>query len=273
MNAMQKTLTAAVLAAASAGAFAASNDGLPANGTGTGVGDLIFAYEAADASASILWDLSDGANDLNFTDMLSATAFTISNPDVTAFMTANPGGRWNIFGLTNSKTSGTTSSILYNQAGLGVTVNGAINPNQPNGSAINGAYVEGRIDVYAQWVSNANTLGAFPDNGTTLAGASDLWAFSDPTRGSVLANQQATGLVGDTLAYWTILIDNTVTRGVSANATNALGRAAMFSQLGNFSLDAGGNLAYSTAPVPVPAAVWLMGSALAGLGAMRRRKA
>ncbi len=38
-----------------------------------------------------------------------------------------------------------------------------------------------------------------------------------------------------------------------------------------FDLDAVGAVNYETAPVPVPAAVWLFGSALAGLATLRRR--
>jgi hypothetical protein len=274
MNAMYKTLTAAVLAAASAGAFAASNDGLPSNGTGTGVGDLMFAYEAADGTASIVWDLADGSNDLNWTDLLAATGFTISNVEVSNFISANPGGRWNIFGLTNTKTAGTGSNMIYNQAGFGVTINGAADPASATGNT--GGKIEGHMDSAAGWISAANGAG-LADNGTLTAGEFDAWAFSDNNHGGssgFLAGQFATGLIGETLGYWTILIDNTVARGLSANdATKALGRAPFFTQLGNFTLGLDGSLAYSTAPVPVPAAVWLMGSALAGLGVMRRRKA
>ena len=131
------------------------------------------------------------------------------------------------------------------------------------------------MDNAAAWISAANA-GGLTDNGTLLAGEFDGWSFSDNNHGGssgFLAGQFATGLIGETLGYWTILIDNTVTRGLSASPTNAQGRAPFFSQLGNFTLGVDGSLTYSTAPVPVPAAVWLMGSALAGLGVMRRRKA
>lgn len=273
MNVVQKTLTAVLLAAGSTGAFAASSDGLPSNGTGSGVGDLMFAYEAADGTASIVWDLSDGANDLNWTDMLSATGFTISNVDVSNFIAANPDGRWNIFGLTNTKTTGTGSTIVYDQAGFGVTVNGPADPTSATGNT--GGKLEGLMDNAAAWIAAANA-GGIEENGALVAGEFDAWAFSDNNHGGssgFLAGQFATGLIGDTLGYWTILIDDSVARGFSASATNALGRAPIFNQLGAFTLGLDGSLTYSTAPVPVPAAVWLMGSALAGLGVMRRRKA
>jgi len=270
-----KSLTAAVLlAAASGAAFAASNDGLPANGVGNGTGDLVFAYEAADGQSSILWDLSNGADDLDWTSMLSKTSFSISNTNVTSFVAANPGGRWNIFGLTNTKTSGTTpSNIVYNKAGVGITVNGAPNLNSTTGNT--GAKIETAMDTLAQWIADAN-FGGFPNNGTLTATAADLWQFSSNNHGGAsgfLAGQFATGLVDTTLGYWNILIDSTVQRGLSASSSNALGKAPTFAQLGTFNFASNGNLVYSTAPVPVPAAVWLMGSALAGIAATRRRKA
>ena len=281
MNGALKALAAASLMAAGIGnALAASNDGLPTNGTGTGAGDLMFAYEAADGQSSIIWDLSNGADDLTWTSILSASAFTISNPGVASFVTANPGGRWNLFGLTNTKTSGTGSALKYDKAGYGLTIKqGAENFNAPNGNS--GGKIEILMDNNAAWISAANA-GGLADNGSLVAGAADPWQFSaGGTHSAFIADQNATGLVGETLAYWTILIDNTVTRGLSSNATNALGKSPVFTLVTNaqgqamgFTFNANGDLSYAAAaPVPVPGAVWLMGSAIAGLAGLRRRKA
>jgi hypothetical protein len=285
-----KTLAAGVLLATGASnALAASNDSVVVNnvnqfGGGSGTGDLVFAYEALDingAAQSILWDLSNGADDLTFTSILSSGAFTINNPDVTAFVAANPGGRWNLFGLTNTKKSGSNNNanMTWNKGGYALTVNTGtdMTVNAADITAVTGGAVEGFMVNNAQWIAAANNAG-FTDNGTLTAGPADAWQFNaGATHSAFIANQNATGLVGDTLGFWTILIDDTVTRGFSPSASNAKGRSAIASMVmlegkpAGFTFAANGDLSY--APVPVPAAVWLMGSAIAGLGVMRRRKA
>jgi len=291
MNVALKTLAAGVLlAVGTASALAASNDSVVVNnanqfGSGSGIGDLVFAYEAIDgtgAAQSILWDLSNGADDLTFTSILGSGAFTLNNPEVTAFVSANPGGRWNIFGLTNTRKSGNinANTMIWDQGGYALTVNpGAdgIIGTADDIAPVSGGAVEAFVVNNAQWIAAANDAG-FPDNGTLTAGPADAWQFNaGATHSAFIAGQNATGLVDQTLGFWTILIDDTVTRGLSPNANNAKGRPAIASMVmlggapATFTFSANGDLTY--APVPVPAAVWLMGSAIAGLGVMRRRKA
>lgn len=289
MNVALKTLAAGVLLAVGVtNALAASNDSVVVNnvnqfGGGTGAGDLVFAYEAIDingSAQSILWDLSNGADDLTFTSILSSGAFTINNPDLTAFVAANPGGRWNIFGLTNTKKSGSNNNanMTWNKGGYALTVNTGADKtvNAADIAPVTGGAVEGFMVNNAQWINAANNAG-FPDNGTLTAGPADAWQFNaGSTHSAAIAGQNATGLVGETLGFWTILINDTMTRGFNANA-GARGAQAIASMVmlhgkpAGFTFEANGDLKY--APVPVPAAVWLMGSAIAGLGAMRRRKA
>lgn len=270
--------TAVLLALGSTSAFAASNAGLPGFGTQTDPGDLVFAYAAADGQSSIVWDLSNGSDDLTWGSILGSTGFTISNAAVSGFVAANPGGRWAIFGLTNTSLGGAGSNLQYDQAGFGLTIaGGAPDVDAPNGNK--GGDIEAELRISANWLTAANA-GGLPDNGALVATAADPWLF---VPGSGIASQSnVSGLVGETLAYWTILIDNTVTRGLNANTPNkALSNAPFFTQVTNaqgeamgFTFAADGSLSYGAIqPVPVPAAVWLMGSALAGLGALRRRQA
>ncbi len=277
MNGTFKAVSTAVLLAfGSTGAFAASNAGLPSAGTEVDPGDLIFAYAAADGQSSVVWDLSNGSDDLSWGSILTSTGFTISNAIVNQFVTANPGGRWSVFGLTNTKVSGTGANLQYDQAGFGLTVaGGAPDVDVSNGN--NGTKLESQMKNSGAFIDALNG-GGLADNGALLATAADPWLFL-PEKG--IAAQNASGLVGETLAYWTILIDNTVTRGLNSSQPNkALGNAPFFTQVTNaqgeamgFTFAADGSLTYGAIqPVPVPAAAWLMGSALAGLGVLRRRR-
>jgi len=278
MNGTIKAVSTAVLfALGSTSAFAASNAGLPGIGTQTDPGDLVFAYAAADGQSSIVWDLSNGSDDLTWGSVLTSAGFTISNAAVSDFVTANPGGRWAVFGLTNTSVGGTAANLQYDQAGFGLTIaGGAPNVDAPNGNK--GGPHRAELRNSAAWIAAANE-GGLPNNGTLRAGAADPWIFLSE---NPIADQAASGLVGETLAYWTILIDNTVTRGFNDTQPNrALGNAPFFTQVTNaqgeamgFTFAADGSLSYGAIqPIPVPAAVWLMGSALAGLGALRRRQA
>lgn len=278
MNGTFKAISAAILlAVGSSSAFAASNAGLPGTGTQTDPGDLVFAYAAADGQSSVIWDLSNGGDDLTWGSILTSAGFTISNSVVSDFVAANPGGRWAVFGLTNTSLGGAGSNLQYDQAGFGLTVaGGAPDVNVSNGNS--GAKIELQMKNSGEFITAANQ-GGLSDNGALRATGGDSWLFV-PEAG--VAAQNASGLIGETLAYWTILVDNTVTRGLNSNQPNkALGNAPFFTQVTNaqgeamgFTFAADGSLSYGAIqPVPVPAAAWLMGSALAGLGVLRRRKA
>lgn len=287
MNGTFKTVSAvALLAFGSANAFAASDDGVIAGkGTGTGAGDLMFAYEAADGLSSILWDLaifngSTVADDLTVGSILNGPnkgGFSITNAAVSSFVTNNPGGRWNIFGLTNTKSSGTTlSNMRYDQAGYVLTINGEPQTSPLPSTGNTGGKIEALMVNNANWIARANE-GGLPDNGTLTAGPADLFQFSSGgLHSEFIASQDATGRVGDTLSVWTIFVDNTMTRGFGASS-GAQGAAPMVNPVTSsgvpmaFTFAADGTLSYS--PVPVPGAVWLMGSAIAGVAAMRRRRA
>lgn len=273
-----KTLTAAVaLAGFMANASAAttgpaSADGLPNNGTGSGIGDLIFAYEGA-SGLSIIWDLfnpTGGArSDVNFNDMLGAPSFSISNAAVTAFVAANPGGRWNVFGLTNVRNTAfgaSGASIRYLQAGGATTLVGSA-PNFVSGNS-NGANMESFIDNHAGWINAANN-GGLNASDTIEAGPADPWQFNTGAgHGPTMLGQNSAAGLNATMGFWSLLIDPTKNRGLSASATNALGSPVVATQLGSFTFN-GENLSY--APIPVPPAVWLFGSAMAGLIGLRRR--
>jgi len=280
MNVALKALTAAVaLAGMMANASAASTgpasrDDLPNNGTGTGFGDLVFAYEAQ-GGASILWDLINPAggtrSDVNFNDMLTTPGFTISNAAISAFVSANPVGRWNIFGLTNVRNPAFASAgtgLRYTQAGAGVTVANA------QAAPITGTALEQSIDLLAQWVSNANS-GGLNASDTLLASPTDLFTFSaGGVHSANIVGQNASSVLNGTLNYWTLLVDPTKNRGLTPSTANALGSPAIATQLGAFTFSLNGTEAeLSYAPIPVPPALVLFGSALAGFAGLRRRRA
>jgi hypothetical protein len=118
-----------------------------------------------------------------------------------------------------------------------------------------------RIDFWEQGSSGGQGLGptnwAMSVNGRQVGSGS---AFrGNPGASHVLSANLPVDLTG--LVEFSIFANGAANSSGASNAANASWR------IDNFTI------AGSVAPVPLPGAVWLMGSALAGLAAVRRRRA
>jgi len=265
---------------AMSGAYAASADfpGGIAN-AGTGIGDFMLSIGFSTGSnASINWDLnlptsSVGSTDLNANDMRARGAsplgaFTVTSAAVGAFIAQQPlaNVRWTGLALSNRNTGSDFGAIVTN-----------------NASEIDMSFVD-TVQVLANtmnnartWINANNTGGINSDatGGGTLVSTStsQAWNFRSSslrsgTRGAIAQSNGVNGL--DTLVnLWFF----------SGTADTDFDDAASFvpeaTLLGSLKLSMlEGNVAQlQFTPVPVPAAAWLFGSALAGMAALRRRKA
>jgi hypothetical protein len=128
-----------------------------------------------------------------------------------------------------------------------------------------------KVGTYALAVNGTNTDYA-TDISQTFASTSG--AYYDVAWGDMWNGSHSTeGALGDSLGFYFVAMD--------FNESDPSGDPTLYSRvqalLGQWTLSAGGLLSYSAdigpAPVPVPAAVWLLGSALVGMvGIGRRRK-
>lgn len=281
-----KSLTA--IAAAVAGMFALgaqaapSTDGFPTLGTGDGSGDVFLAVVDGANTQSILIDLSGGGlGDLTITDVRN---FASGNPGGSFTLNALPGlndylanfagsgFRYNLFGLSNVQDMG--ARTVGTDFGAGVTVDTPFAPQT-------GGTLQGSMgNVLAQWVLDNNAAG-LTDNSFLLAGNTDLH-FWDPIANDRHGNNI---LGGDATVDIDLTVDFDFLRKQAGNLDDDFVVVPEFmiipgsdnlpivsERLGTWTLASNGELTFTA--VPVPGAVWLLGSAVAGLaGVGSRRKA
>ena len=277
------TLIAAALSACLAGgAYAASTDGLPNTGGGDGMsGDLILAAVNQARTQSLVWDLSSsiaGLEDVTHGGLLNWAAanpggsFTLNNATVSGLIDAT--WDWHVFSFANVQTPDSMSSPAESiNVGVLTTVDAPINPSQFLGGDLRSS-----INDTATWVGLNTAQGL--DNNVVVATDADPWFWTDAfsRHGDFAFSTDITTGVGGTLDVQLLKQQN----GPIADAfdfmtfMNVVGTNNLpteLSDVGSFTFAANGDLTFNTTVVPVPAAVWLMGSAIAGLGAVRRKAA
>lgn len=258
---MKKHLLALGLMAAIGGpqAYAANTDDATRNGSG----DTILVMKNAANTETLIWDLSFGSLDLTSSEFydFAVPAFSASNAAVTDWINANGGNvSYNIFGLSEIRAIVTNpfqpTPPNPNVGGV-LTVSGGVNLQD------NGGQVSDQVNSLQQYISSVNSAG-LTDNGVLVVDVpSSLAFFGAGAHGEAMFGMGATGGLGDPLEFWYVQQDPAAAVGTQTTVDPVATR------LGTFTLTAD---ALSYQPVPVPAAAWLFGSAIAGLAGLRRRR-
>jgi hypothetical protein len=257
---LKHIIAAAVLAAAASSANAAiDTDNGGSFGGGDGSGELFVSVFRNVSGQELSYLIDTG---ITASQLLSGSVAdgTVLGNVGSFFSSATPGSfLFNAAAIANSANPGEFGAIFtssndaavqqFAAAQSGTTI-GAINSqmltfaNSANGSSVDYA----NNDDFANLTAASGGYHARPDWGSNFGGAV---TFSTE------------GLLDSALALWGVVINEDF---------ESYSRVA----LGFLTADsATGNIVYSTgAPsqVPVPAAVWLLGSALVGMSAIRRRR-
>jgi len=292
MNMKMKTLAAAVLMAAGGQAMAATAQ------LTSGNSELIFNVYDTVALTSFSMDLAPLAsasvmgsfylNDFLPTGVTPGGAASTGNPVTGSVYTVAPGGveasninwdwtigtaawttfqnnvaaagsnsgnwRWNVYAGDTTGAAGQLDQVRMITTSLATEAQMDVGINMSNASLSNPLF------------AGINSSG-FDDDQTLAAVTGDSLYYpaigGDTLRDTVTQNVMAN--VGESMSFFYVSGICTVSRGCSAYDAKQFGNGAAWTFDGT-------SLNYSTNAVPVPAAVWLLGSALVGLVGVSRRR-
>lgn len=281
MNISNKALAASItLALASVSAHAQLAAPAINEGSSPGSQGLYLAVFNTTTQASEVVNLS-----YPYSSITTASGNLTPTAPNTAFTTAtNPSGAGQVLQLNFGQVAGFTaaggnvfggSSVASDSymvlsastlTGGGMTITDSSTPIVTS-SSITGA--QGKINTeIASWVAAAPTTGDLIDTtGTATYNANQA---PDLNSGAIIAGQNFSQSVGSAVGFYNVV--STGRTSVSINQyQNANGQGFWF-------LSNTGDLTYniataSVAPVPLPAAIWLLGSGLLGMAGIARRRA
>jgi hypothetical protein len=277
MNMLVKSAVASALALSATGAFAL---GVPS----TNSSDLVLVVQnAANPSAVYALDTGISISSLLPTSgfvsgaVLNTTAFAGINKTISesttlqSFLAANPasGDAWTLEAAQFTTTTGTASTSNIRAAGTADMI------------ATSATGTTNNTTVSAKQLSN---LVAFVNglNGDVVNNNGGLYGLNNPTPVTETTNAAfSVGIAQDKYTFMTVNDMSAVGTASQLFAFTGNGGTGKLQSyiLGSATLGTNGTLTLTgnstvTAPVPLPAAVWLFGSGLMGLvGVSRRRKA
>jgi hypothetical protein len=244
-------------------AFAAYTDGNGASGS-----SLILNVFDTVTKESYSATLDISPNNLTYGSFNGGPTFTAlaSNSTFTGLFSDNTASniRWEVVSDLNDVLAGGTPGTNIPWS-LGFTA--ASQPAALNGSQMNASNVK-----LNSWINLLNGHQTATNSGlTTSTDATQAWNMNNPAAafggnsGGGTLPFAITGLLGNSLSYFQ----------ATANGDTAADASTFAQILGTWNLASDGKLTWNaqSAVVPVPAAVWLLGSGLMGLVGVGRRRA
>ncbi|MCC6706436.1 MAG: hypothetical protein IT492_02650 [Gammaproteobacteria bacterium] len=285
MKTQLKLLAAAVGMTLGLGAQAAliKTDNIATVGEGAGVGNLVLSMIDLTANKSLVFNTGLTADSFNAQSNANFSV-AIQAADLAKLNTFLGGAadktkvKWNISAIDNRIDFSPGGDVLWSPNGfqftapVGTTVAQTLAGGPTTGDAVNfGVMTNMALDYFNlhNALTGANSLNGA--NNVTVVAADGPQGFTTRNWGNLdnSLNFTTVGELGSSLSYFFF-------HSTGINEDTGLGKVGSDKYAGNWTLnfDANGtSLAYSVpAAVPVPPALLLMGSAVAGLGALRRRK-
>jgi len=217
---------------------------------------VLFAFDSADNDTYFV-DLGVSGQDL-----VNATSVNLTDSGLAGFLSSNAGAQWTVIASVND-----TTSVGGPPAGGASLLNSGVVGSSSTGSAVgtDGTTNDQQRAIMNAWLSDVQTASAGSSSFGVL-GTDPV--SSDAARNGGFFNNSLISVGSSSALYYSQANPADSTTFASANVVTQVGiegaifSAALLTSDGNFTVNA----------VPVPAAAWLFGSALAGLGYVRRKQ-
>ena len=219
---------------------------------------VLFAYDSADNDTYFL-DLGVSGQDL-----VNAESVTVNDSGLAGFLSSNTGAQWTVIASVND-----TTAVGGPPAGGQSLLNSGVVGSSSTGSAVgtDGTTNDQQRAIMNAWLSDVQAASGGL-NSFGVAGTDPV--SSDAARNGGFFNNSLISVNSSSALYYSQANPADSTTFADANVVYQVGTAGIPAQTAAL-LTSDGTFSANTA-VPVPAAAWLFGSALAGLVCVRRKK-
>ena len=219
---------------------------------------VLFAYDSADNDTYFL-DLGVSGQDL-----VNAESVTVNDSGLAGFLSSNTGAQWTVIASVND-----TTAVGGPPAGGQSLLNSGVVGSSSTGSAVgtDGTTNDQQRAIMNAWLSDVQAASGGL-NSFGVAGTDPV--SSDAARNGGFFNNSLISVDSSSALYYSQANPADSTTFADANVVYQVGTAGIPAQTAAL-LTSDGTFSANTA-VPVPAAAWLFGSALAGLVCVRRKK-
>jgi len=229
------------------------------------------AHAAFDEGNAVLFAFDSADNDTYFVDLgvsgqdlVNATSVNLTDSGLAGFLSSNAGAQWTVIASVND-----TTSVGGPPAGGASLLNSGVVGSSSTGSAVgtDGTTNNGQRLTLNAWLSDVQAA----SGGLSSFGVEgDLPVSSDAARNGGFFNNSLISVGSTSALYYSQANPADSTTFADANLVTQVGTNG--ADLSSALLSANGEFSANVSAVPVPAAAWLFGSALAGLTLARRRK-